>query len=285
MKRLDERFKLINVPMIDRGLYVPRDTSGKSIYSLQMYDNSSFYRFLWHYLIFKANLSEEELQALEETCIKFSFYPIVTFHLLRMACDIIFQRGYLNSGLRDNHDFKIGKDGKEVPPQSRNYIENPIDDICCEVANSSFIITARATNEIGISVLEEMLEEAESKSEIHDPVKTITLGELEDKLVNQSPLLGDYLSREIYITSLEENRMEAVSMKLLDSAINLSSSGKFIDTVDINTGITMPCRVTDGEFIFTPSATKTIGVPYLSKMMADANNRAIAKENVRAKLN
>jgi len=249
-----------------------------------MEDGSSFYKFLWDYLIYKSDLSKEELNKLEETCKIYSFYPVIMFNLLRSACDLIFQRGYINSDFRNNYSYSYWKK-KEVMPQAQNYIQSPQDEVCCRLPDSSFIINARATNEIGINVLEEMLEEAESKSEVEDAVKTIPIADLEEKLINENKILTEYFAQILFTKALERKNMEAISMKILDTAINYSSSGKFVDTVDINTGATIPARLSDGEFCFPPSATSIIGSSKLYEMMIDANQKAKVKEETRANLN
>ena len=281
--KLDIRYELMEIPAVKEGLKLENITrNDKTHVSLAMNDGSSLYKFLWDYIIYRANLSDSELDRLQETCNVYLPYSIILFQFIIKTCDGIFKRGYINNGFREDYDFLFKTNKQESPEEERNYIQSPQDEIPCYLPSGTFVMTARSVKEIGIEELEGMLEDAEQGSTMNDPVKRIRKEDYEQHLIDRCPHLTNPIMYSSFLKALERRYVEDMTSKIISSAVSFASSKGFEHSLGINTEKGLPSRITDGEFIFPPTACKAIGAENLYKLMHDANNRAKAKENVRA---
>jgi len=283
--RLDKRYQLMNLPEVEEGLELENITKNNlSQKSIEMNDGSSIYKFLWDYIIYKSDLTDTDLKLLEDVCIKYSAYHIVLFQLIISTCDSAFKRGYMNSGLRNDYDFKFSTSKQKAPEHERNYVQSPQDEIPCCLANGSFVMTARSVNEIGIEELEAMLVDAEESSPMKDPYRRIRKEEYEQYLVDRCGLLRNPFLYSSFYKALESDNINDITGRVIRAACLFSASKGFEHSLGmlIEPEQAMPCRITDGEFVFPPVATKQIGAKNLNKLMHEANNRARAKEKARA---
>ena len=281
--KLDQAYRLLDCPLVEEGLEVENILETKAFTNhLNNNDGSSLYRFLWHFIIYKTNLAKEELKVLEDTCNAHNIFAIVLFNLILDIADSTFKVGYINTDLRNSYDFLYKPKGEEAEPSERNYIQAPQDEMPCRINNHSFVMTARSVNELGIEKLEQMQDDAENSSPIKDPIKLIRKEDFIDHFISECKQLNNPMMRVAFLKAVELPEVEDITTKILHSALDFSSSKRYPNNIELNSEKGIPARICDGEFVFSPKATITIGAENLSRMMADANQRARSKENVRA---
>ena len=177
MNRLDERYQKIYIPalalnlntyliqhqaldpLLEIPLETPPDPRVHPIDGLLMPDGSSFYKFYFDYMVHKALLSDGELLMLEQLLNEEPDLAVILFKLLVGVADNTVVSGYISNGFRDEEGI--------------DYINEPNDEHLCSMQDGCFVVTAKATAQLGRDFLESMVREAEKEADDGSKLKNI----------------------------------------------------------------------------------------------------------------